>query len=145
MRVLFDTNVFISYLLHKDKNNIFATIIEAGFKKKFALLLPEELLNELKVKIIEKKYLIKFISKSEAKDFIDLISEISEIIPQITENLPVVVRDKKDDYLIAYGTVGNADYLVSGDKDLLVLKKIGNLIIVSPALFHKILTKGKII
>ncbi len=34
----------------------------------------------------------------------------------------MVMRDLKDDYLLAYALVGEADYLVTGDKDLLELQ-----------------------
>ena len=141
MKVLFDTNILISYLLQKDKNNTITAIFEAGIEKKYILLLPEEILKEFKEKLIKKKYLIKYISLPEAKEFIEILSTISEAIPQITEEIPLIVRDKKDDYLIAYGTVGNADYLVSGDKDLQVLKKIGKLKIVSPIEFLTLLRR----
>ena len=141
MKVLFDTNILISYLLQKDKNNTITAIFEAGIEKKYILLLPEEILKEFKEKLIKKKYLIKYISLPEANEFIEILSTISEAIPQITEEIPLIVRDKKDDYLIAYGTVGNADYLVSGDKDLQVLKKIGKLKIVSPIEFLTLLRR----
>lgn len=56
--------------------------------------------------------------------------------------IPRITRDLKDDYLLAYAVVGEADYLVTGDKDLLVLEKIGEVAIVSPADFAKLLTRS---
>ncbi len=64
---------------------------------------------------------------------------VSEIIPEINEPIPKVTRDWKDDYLLAYALVGQADYLVTGDNDLLVLQQVGNLSIVSPQEFLKTL------
>jgi len=38
----------------------------------------------------------------------------------------------RDDYLVAYALVGGADYLVTGDADLLVLARVGEVKIVTP-------------
>lgn len=49
--------------------------------------------------------------------------------------VPVVVRDPKDEAILAISLEGAADYLVSGDKDLLVLAsdpRLGTLQIVTP-------------
>ena len=61
------------------------------------------------------------------------------MLPPIEEEIPQVTRDKKDDYLLAYASVAEADYLVSEDDDLLVIKQIEKLKIVSPLKFSEIL------
>ena len=53
--------------------------------------------------------------------FARLVAREAEIAPRIEAPIPAVTRDPEDDYLIAYALVGRADYLVSGDKDLLVM------------------------
>jgi predicted nucleic acid-binding protein len=53
--------------------------------------------------------------------------------------VPAVVRDPKDDYLIAHSVLEQVDYLVSGDKDLLVLGSVLGVRIVSPADFALLL------
>lgn len=55
---------------------------------------------------------------------VDVLSEVSEIVPRITTEIPAVTRDPKDDYLLAYALVGQVDYLVTGDRDLLVLGQV---------------------
>jgi predicted nucleic acid-binding protein len=57
MRVLIDTNIFISYLLKRDQGSTIAKLIEAGFEGKYTLLMPHEVLRELFKKLSEKKYL----------------------------------------------------------------------------------------
>lgn len=44
-------------------------------------------------------------------------------------------RDPEDDYLLAYALVGKADYLVTGDRDLLVLGSVGKTKIVTAQQF----------
>ena len=38
------------------------------------------------------------------------------------KNLPIHSRDPKDDFLLSAALGGNADYLITGDEDLLILK-----------------------
>ena len=65
------------------------------------------------------------IKKEELEEFVRILLKTGEVIPAIKEEIPAVTRDPKDDYLLAYALVGEIDFLVSGDKDLLVLKKVG--------------------
>lgn len=141
MRALLDTNILITYLLSPDKKGTIQEIIESAFENKYTLLLPREVLTELKEKIIAKKYLTKHIAPEIAKSFTTALMSICEEIPQITVPIPEIGRDVKDDYLLAYAVVGEADYLVSGDIDLQVLKEIQGVKVVSPAEFAKVLKK----
>lgn len=141
LRVLIDTNIFISYLLKSDEETTITRIIEAAFENKYTLLLPHEVIAELDRKLSEKKYLASRITKEEAQEFTELLTMIAEEIPAITEEIPRVSSDKKDDYLLAYALVGKADYLVSGDEILQKINEVENITIVSPAEFLIILNK----
>jgi predicted nucleic acid-binding protein len=48
-----------------------------------------------------------------------------------------ICRDAKDDFLLALAKAAKADLLVTGDEDLLVLKKYGRTRIVTPASYLK--------
>jgi putative PIN family toxin of toxin-antitoxin system len=48
-----------------------------------------------------------------------------------------ICRDKDDDHIIAAGINANADCIITGDKDLLVLKKIQGIPIIPPRDFWK--------
>jgi uncharacterized protein len=124
MRVLIDTNILISYLLTPKKSGPIQDIVEAGFLGEFTLIVPEDLLEELAGKVKGKKYLVGRITQEDLEEFSSLLEEVSELIPGIKSAIPAVTRDPKDDYLLAYALVGQADYLVTGDKDLLTLKEV---------------------
>ena len=47
-----------------------------------------------------------------------------------------VCRDFKDDPILACAETSAAEYLVTGDKDLLLLEKYGNCVILSPRDFE---------
>ena len=48
-------------------------------------------------------------------------------------------RDVKDNYLLALSKDADADYLITGDKDLLVLKQFENTLIVTLPQFLEII------
>ncbi len=56
-------------------------------------------------------------------------------------SLSGICRDPKDDKFIACAVDGNADYIVSGDADLLVLAEYRGVRIVQPAEFVEILDR----
>ncbi len=143
MRVLLDANLFVSYLLHPDQESPSAQIIRAAIQGEFTLLLPEALLDELVRAIDRKPYLRERIRPEEMAQLADIIKGVAEVIPRITEPIPAVTRDPKDDYLITYALVGEADYLVTGDKDLLVLEEVGTLRILTPRAFLGMLNERR--
>lgn len=51
--------------------------------------------------------------------------------------MKAICRDPKDDYLLALAKAAKADLLITGDEDLLVLKKYGKARILKPAAFKK--------
>lgn len=55
-----------------------------------------------------------------------------------------ICRDEKDDFLLNLAIDGNADYLVTGDKDLLILKKVNKTKILTYSELLEILLKTNI-
>jgi uncharacterized protein len=136
MRVLIDTNVFISYLLSPHGAGAIRAIFEAWSLGEFTLLLPEALLEEIQVTVTGRPHLSSKIPLEVLEEFVATIKAFSEEIGRITDPIPAVTRDPKDDYLLAYALVGSADYLVTGDDDLLALDgTIQELRILSPRQF----------
>jgi len=139
MRVLLDTNVLISHLLTPATISPVGTIMEELAQEAFVLLVPPDLLVELERVATRKPHLAKRIRPDQLARLRDTLLAVGELLPGIEEPFPAVTRDRKDDYLLTYAFVGAADYLVTGDNDLLVLRKIGHLIILSPAAFAELI------
>ncbi len=135
MRALVDTNVYISYLLYPLRESPSARVVHGAFSGAFDLLLPEGLLEELARRLAEKSYLAQRIQPADATAFEHALATVAKTIPAISEPIPRVTRDPKDDYLIAYALIGNANYLVTGDLDLLTLQQVGGVNIVTPREF----------
>ncbi len=139
MRVLVDANLFIAYLL-KPRNDSFVTLllneVVAG---RATLLMPAELLREIEKTVKRKPHLLHIITAAQLHRFLVLLQSLCEEIPRITAAIPPITHDAKDDYLIAYAVVGRADYLVSGDKDLLELNIAVPVTILNSVQFRQLL------
>jgi putative PIN family toxin of toxin-antitoxin system len=93
-----------------------------GISRAFALLIPEPLLAELTRRVNGKPYLSARISQEALEQFFAILLSVGEVIPSFDDPIPSISRDEKDDYVVAYARIADADYLVTGDKDLLVLR-----------------------
>lgn len=124
MRALLDTNVFISHLLIPHRGGSIQVIMEALLAGRFTLLLPEEAIQELAETTSNKPHLADKISPAQLTLLRGLLQSVAVRIVPIQEVIPSIGRDRKGDYLIAYAVVGEADYLVTGDKELLALGEI---------------------
>jgi hypothetical protein len=121
MRVVIDPNLLVSYLLtHRGP---IAQIIDTHLAQEdFTLLGCVQLLEELDRVLRYSKFQRYFDDKTRLR-FVALIASLSELL-DIPDQVPRLVRDPKDDYLIACALAGKADFLVSGDKDVLAVKAV---------------------
>jgi predicted nucleic acid-binding protein len=92
MRVIFDTNILISYLLIPQGKSPINTIVEAAVLGVFTLLVSADLLEELKCRIATKPYLAQRIEPARVELLVDALSANAETIPRIDEPFPEVVR-----------------------------------------------------
>ena len=139
MRALLDANVYISHLLHPESDTPPAAVVGAGLDGLFTLVITDGIILEFREKIVAKPYLANRITSRQLDEFAETLAIVAESIADIGVSLPEVGRDRKDDYLYAYALIGQVDYLVSGDKDLLAVRQIGDVRIVNPAEFFRIL------
>lgn len=139
MRVCLDANLFISYLLRSSGQSPPAVIMNAAFVGQFDLVLNEKTLPETRHSITSKPYLARRIQKLDVDALAIELRLRATIIPEMATPFPAVTRDPGDDFLVTHAVVHAVDYLVSGDKDLLVLGEIAGVRIVSPAVFVAIL------
>jgi putative PIN family toxin of toxin-antitoxin system len=117
--------------------------VEAALQRHFTLLIPEELLTELVQTVKNKPHLTKRITFQEVDRLASGLSAVAELLPPIIEDIVAISRDPADDYLLAYALVGRADYLVTGDDDLLSLCEVTKLRIVRPSEFLKVLKEER--
>jgi putative PIN family toxin of toxin-antitoxin system len=95
-----------------------ARIVDAFRSNRFELVVTPQVLDEL-LDVLLRPYLA--ISVREAASMVATIRMRAHLVGG--EYLDVdMVRDPKDNIVLACALEGDADYLVSGDRDLLILK-----------------------
>ncbi|MCC2624902.1 MAG: twitching motility protein PilT [Burkholderiales bacterium] len=120
MLVVIDTNVFISAIFKFAGNP--ANIVTNVFNGNLALALSYQQIMEIKntLSYPKIKKLIR-LTDTELADYIAEIELLGRIYDITNLILPVECRDKKDNYLLATLIASDAEYLITGDKDLLCL------------------------
>lgn len=112
MRILYDTNVLVTMLSRRE------AVIELKdrvTKADVTHVTSAHILSEVEAVLTERMGL----TKRRAKAATRLLARISQIVEP--SNLERLSRDPYDDYVIAAAISGRADYLITQDKDLLVL------------------------
>jgi len=117
MRVILDTNLWISFLI-SDKLEFIDQLIETN---KLKLLFSEESVEEF-IDVVSRPKFKKYFSKKDIEKTLKLFDEFGLLI-NVSSNLNVC-RDPKDNFLLNLAVDGKSDYLISGDEDLLILKTI---------------------
>jgi putative PIN family toxin of toxin-antitoxin system len=130
MRVVYDTNVLATILSRRVEILRLKQAVSSG---RMTLVTSPFILNELEAVLAEKFRLTKQGAKSRTR----LLARITVVVkPQQIEK---IVRDPNDDFIIGTAVAGKAEYLVTLDKDLLVLKKHEGILIITPSQFKKVL------
>lgn len=131
IRVVVDTNVLISGLFGI-KDSPSASVLNAIRSQKIILVTSPAILEEI-VEVISRDKFIKRtkMSPKDRMDFIDKLIERSDVTAgaQLSQ---LVSRDAKDDKFLACAVEAKADYIVTGDGDLLDLEKYDGIKIVTP-------------
>jgi putative PIN family toxin of toxin-antitoxin system len=135
LRVVLDNVVFVRALINPKCRS---GRLLSEFADRYTLIVSKatalELLEVLQRPELTKKF--KGLGKISSRQVIDLLAQ-AEAVEIGTP--PKVVRDPKDDIFVATAIVGNADYLVSEDKDLLILGDKPGVSIVNTSAFIEIL------
>jgi putative PIN family toxin of toxin-antitoxin system len=91
------------------------------------------LLEEILIVVNDPKF--EF-TEDEVKEVRDILNEKSNLV--ITHEKIAVCRDPKDNPVLECAVAGNADCIVTGDKDLLSLKSFRKISILTPREFLRI-------
>ena len=134
LRVVIDTNVLVSGLFGI-KNSPSYQILQAIREQKIILVTSPVILEEIG-DVISRKRIVKLtkMNEEEQKKFIEGIVERSDVTAgkQLSK---IVGRDVNDDKFLACAHEARADYIVTGDSDILVLKEYEGIKIVKPREF----------
>jgi len=115
-RIVIDTNLWISFLISNTYSKLDILIQE----NKVKIIFSNELLYEF-LDVVARPKLKKYFTTEDVNKILTSIQNHSDFIA--VKSKADVCRDKKDNFLLALCEDGKADYLLTGDEDLLVLKK----------------------
>lgn len=131
-RVVLDSNVLISAALNS--RGAPRAVISAVESFEGVLLFSRETFLELDARIMRPKF-DSYVSRQDRILYLAQLEIISKWVSITGASLGC--RDRDDDKFLETALVGNADYLVTGDKDLLVMSPFCNIPIVQPTVFLK--------
>ena len=125
-RIIIDTNLWISFLLTRNYSKIDTLFA----KNNIVLLFSQELIDEF-LEVANRPKFRKYFSLDDLEDLITRLRAKAEFI-SISSDIKIC-RDSKDNFMLNLAKDGKATHLMTGDKDLLVLQKIGRTKIITIA------------
>jgi putative PIN family toxin of toxin-antitoxin system len=134
MKIVLDANVIIAAFAAR---GLCESIMEVCLSE-HEIALSDNLLDEILRNLREKLKL--------PKDIVDNIGTLLREHSNISIPSPIasdVCRDPDDIKILGLAVASNADYIVTGDKDLLVLKNFEGIPILNPRSFSGIIHSGK--
>ncbi|MSQ27507.1 MAG: putative toxin-antitoxin system toxin component, PIN family [Dehalococcoidia bacterium] len=136
IRAVIDTNVLVSSFISPlgPPGRILVCWETAVFSGIASPQLLDEYLRVLSSPRIAQKY---GIGQSTIDLFVTFLKGFAEPVSLAT--IPDIVRDPGDNVVLATAVVGNAGYIVTGDKPLLALESHHGIRIVQPPLFEALL------
>jgi putative PIN family toxin of toxin-antitoxin system len=129
VKAVFDTNVLIAAFLTE---GLCAGLLLRARKHTFNLILCDDIIGEFQG-ILTKKFKL---SSSEVSEITTIVTEAASEIPHQTGSIGRICRDPNDDMIIACAVDGEVDYIVTGDEDLLILKRYKDIVIINPRNFE---------
>ena len=130
-RVVFDSNIWVSFAIGKRLNELRTALTNP----KIEVFVCQKLLWEVKA-VVQKPKLLKYLSQDRQKMLLELLQACQWV--NIEEQI-VLSRDPNDNYLLDLVAAADADFLVTEDNDLLILKNYLRTNIVSFASFMAVI------
>jgi putative PIN family toxin of toxin-antitoxin system len=130
VRIVIDTNVLVSGLLWHGAPHALLEQARAGV---FTMVGSSALLDELAVVVRRRKFrAILARSDTDSQRMLGQLRHLIEVVDPLPLAAPVS-RDPDDDAVLAVAALVRADFIVSGDNDLLTLGNYDGIPIVTPA------------
>ena len=117
MKILFDTNLWISFMIGKRLSSLADVLCRHDVE----VYVCEQEFDEIR-RVIAREKFDKLISAETRYYFFEMVYDIC-FITDITVEAKSDIRDPKDLYLLSMAESVPVDYIVSGDKDLTDLKE----------------------
>lgn len=117
MKILFDSNLWISFMIGKRLSSLSDVLCRHDVK----VYICEQQLDEIR-NVISRKKFDKLISSETRHYFFEMVYDVC-LFTDITIEAQSDIRDPKDLYLLSMAESVPVDYIISGDWDLIDLKQ----------------------
>jgi putative PIN family toxin of toxin-antitoxin system len=136
MKVVFDTNVFISGILWPGTCNELIVLAET---KSIEVCCTPKLLTELKCVLNRPKFHSRLNNlKTTPNELISLVINLVFFYPDLLIK-PVIKEDIADNRVLSCALASNSEYIITGDIHLLNLHNYKNIEILTPGSFIQII------
>jgi uncharacterized protein len=136
VKAVIDTNIWISFLIGK----LLAGLDDYILDGQLEVLVSDEQLEEITTVLRRTKFR-KYFSSDDIEEFLSLLYKTSVVVD--IHHAVKDCRDEKDNFILETAIRGRADYIVTGDKDLLVLNPYRGKKIIEFREFENILKESK--
>lgn len=141
LRAVLDTNVIVSGVI-TEKGTPFH-LLRAWRAHEWDLILSPQILAEVRRVLNSPKIApVYALTYQDITDLIQLFHARATVVGGAL-TIPRVARDIEDDHILACAKEGEADYIVSGDQDLLSLERYEGVPIVTPVAFAAFLKASR--
>ncbi len=136
-RAVFDTTVLVSALLRP--GGLADELLTLAAEEQFELILSSAIILETWRTLLSDDRIRSQYSYSDERAHLYCLSllEIAIEVLRTTRPLSGIVRDPRDDMVLACAADGRADTVVSRDKDLLSLGAFRGIAIITPEVFRQ--------
>lgn len=134
MKVVFDTNVFISMLIWRNKE--LEPLYDLFKRKQIVVCISPQIIQEIIRVLNYPKFTIPLLKADLMPEaIIKAITNDCLIFTSSAISSKIIKEDPSDNIIIDCALASNADFIISGDKHLLKLKFFENIPIVTPRQF----------
>ena len=133
MKVLFDTNLWISFMIGKRLSSLADVLCRHDVE----VYVSEQLLDEIRGVIAREKF-DKLISTETRYYFFEMVYDIC-LFTDINVEAKSDIRDPKDLFILSMAESVPVDYIISGDRDLTDMKQHAGIPILKYTVFLELL------
>ena len=119
IKIIIDTNLWISFLIGMKSSSAIKNILT---NSNMVIAMTEILQSEIMAVASRPKFARHFAPEA-CERLLTFLRSRSENYP--LSEIPKRCRDPKDDYLLELARVADADFLITGDKDLIEMHQMG--------------------
>jgi len=140
MKVVFDTNIYVSFLLVSSPSPILK-LLEFWQQGKLEVFISPEILQEL-ARVLSDKKLKRYLnlSQEDKNNYLRLITQ-EALVVKVNCRVDLIEKDPTDNKFLELAKTIKANFIISGDKHLLKLAEFQGTKIVSAREFVEMIEK----